>query len=373
VIAGGHLLDPARKLNGPGWVAVAGERITAIGTDSVAPRGRRRIDVSGSLVTPGLIDLHTHLYTGVSYLGVDADAHCLRRGVTTAVDAGSAGAQTFAGFRRLVIERSKTRILAFLNIATAGMISPLVGELEDLRWASVEDAVACGRANQSVIAGIKVRLGRQVVGQNVIPALRLARSAADELRVPLMVHVTDLPVPIPTILSHLTEGDVITHCFHGREGGILDGTGRVFHEVVAARQRGVLFDVGHGVGSFAFRVAAAALEQGFPPSSISSDLHTLNVNGPVFDQVTTMSKLLHLGVRLEDVIRMATASPAAALRASPVIGGLETGREADLTIMKLQPGSWDLSDADGQHITAERLLVPEWTVRCGKAVRARSA
>jgi len=372
VIAGGHLLDPARGLNAPGWVTVAGERIAAIGTDSMAPQARRRIDVPGSFVTPGLIDLHTHLYTGVSYLGVDADAHCLRRGVTTAVDAGSAGAQTFAGFRRFVIERSQTRILAFLNIAAAGMISPLVGELEDLRWASVEGAVACGRANPSVIAGIKVRLGRQVVGQNVVPALRLARSAADELGMPVMVHVTDLPVPLPSILPLLTRGDVITHCFHGRDGGILDATGRVFPEVLAARDSGVLFDVGHGAGSFAFRVAAAALEQGFQPSSISSDLHTLNVNGPVFDQVTTMSKLLHLGVRLEEVIRMATAGPAAALR-SPQLGRLEPGREADLTILNLRPGSWHLSDADGQRVTAEHLMVPLWVVRSGKAVRARSA
>ena len=351
---------------------MAGERIAAIGTDSMAPQARRRIDVPGSFVTPGLIDLHTHLYTGVSYLGVDADAHCLRRGVTTAVDAGSAGAQTFAGFRRFVIERSQTRILAFLNIAAAGMISPLVGELEDLRWASVEGAVACGRANPSVIAGIKVRLGRQVVGQNVVPALRLARSAADELGMPVMVHVTDLPVPLPSILPLLTRGDVITHCFHGRDGGILDATGRVFPEVLAARDSGVLFDVGHGAGSFAFRVAAAALEQGFQPSSISSDLHTLNVNGPVFDQVTTMSKLLHLGVRLEEVIRMATAGPAAALR-SPQLGRLEPGREADLTILNLRPGSWHLSDADGQRVTAEHLMVPLWVVRSGKAVRARSA
>jgi dihydroorotase len=259
-----------------------------------------------------------------------------------------------------------------LNIAAAGMISPLVGELEDLRWASVEDAVACGRANQSVIAGIKVRLGRQIVGENVVPALRLARSAADELGVPVMVHVTDLSVALPTILPLVTRGDVITHCFHGRDGGILDANGRVFPEVVAARDRGVLFDVGHGAGSFAFRVAAAALTQGFQPSTISSDLHALNVNGPVFDQVTTMSKLLHLGIRLEEVIRMATEGPAAALR-SPQLGRLQAGREADLTILNLRPGSWNLSDAEGNHVLAERLLVPLWVVRSGKAVRARSA
>src|SRR3989454_5891390 len=219
------------------------------------------------------------------------------------------------------------------------MISPLVGELEDLRWASVEGAVACGRGYPSVIAGIKARLGRAGLGQNVVPALRLARSAADELGMPVMVHVTDLPVPLPSILPLLTRGDVITHCFHGRDGGILDATGRVFPEVLAARDSGVLFDVGHGAGSFAFRVAAAALEQGFQPSSISSDLHTLNVNGPVFDQVTTMSKLLHLGVRLEEVIRMATAGPAAALRA-PQLGRLEPGREGDPSLPKPGPGPW---------------------------------
>ncbi len=214
------------------------------------------------LVIPGLVDLHTHLYPGVSHYGVEPDLHCLGRGVTTAVDAGSAGAQTFPGLRRYVIERSSTQILAFLNIAVEGMISSLVGELEDIRWASPEQAVARARENLDLVVGIKVRLGYQMVGDDPQPALRLAREAADELGLPLMVHVIDMRPGLAWLLPRLRRGDIVTHCFHGNEGGILGPDERVLPEAIAARERGVLFDIGHGVGSFAYRVARNAIAAG---------------------------------------------------------------------------------------------------------------
>jgi dihydroorotase len=289
--------------------------------------------------------------------------------VSTAVDAGSAGAQTFPGLRRYVIDQARTRVLAYVHVAVEGMISALVGELEDIRWASAAEAVARAREHLDVVVGVKVRLGYQMVGSDPEPALREARRAADELALPLMVHVIDLPRPITWLLPFMGEGDVVTHCYHGNEGGILDERGRVFAEVFAARERGVVFDVGHGIGSFTFRVARTAGDQGFPPDTISSDIHTYNVDGPVFDQATTLSKLLHLGLPLADVVRATTSAPAAALRWDDRIGSLAPGREADVTVLEVVRGERVLTDGEGVSVTAEEWLEPRHVVRAGSVER----
>ncbi len=200
-LTGGRVLDPGRGLDTAATVSVADGLIEGVRPSADAEPGRRRIDVAGQLVTPGLVDLHTHLYPGVSHYGIEPDEHCLGRGVTTAVDAGSAGAQTFPGLRRYVIERSRTSILAFLNIAVEGMISTLVGELEDIRWASPGQGVARAREHPDLIVGVKVRLGWQMVGADPGPALRLAREAADALGLPLMVHVIDMRPGLAWLLA----------------------------------------------------------------------------------------------------------------------------------------------------------------------------
>jgi dihydroorotase len=365
-LVGGRVFDPGRGLDTTATVSVTGGLIEGVGTAADAGPGRLRVDVTGRLVTPGLVDLHTHLYPGVSHYGIEPDAHCLGRGVTTAVDAGSAGAQTFPGLRRYVIERSRTSILAFLNIAVEGMISRLVGELEDIRWASPEQAVARAREHPDLIVGIKVRLGHQMVGDDPGPALRLAREAADVLGLPLMVHVIDLRPGLAWLLPRLKRGDIVTHCFHGNEGGILDAGARVLPEAVSARERGVLFDVGHGAGSFAYRVARRAIAQDFPPDTISSDLHAHNAAGPVFDQATTLSKLLHVGMTLEDVIRATTATPALAIGRGASAGALTAGGVADLSVFELRAGHWALPDASGDTEHVEQLLVPTMVVRAGQ-------
>jgi dihydroorotase len=362
-ISGGRVIDPARGVDAPATVAVDAGRLVAA---DAGVQATRTIDATGLLVVPGLVDLHVHVYPGVSHYGVEADQHCLLRGVTTAVDTGSAGAATFPGFRRWVIERARTRVLAFLHIAVQGMISSLVGELEEPRWASPALSVVCANENPDVIVGIKVRLGHQMVGQDPERAFVAARKAADRLELPLMVHVIDLPRPLSWLLPRLGEGDVVTHCFHGSEGGSLLGDdGRVIPEARDARERGVLFDVGHGVGSFTFRVAREALEQGFPPDTISSDIHVYNVDGPVFDQPTTLSKLLHLGMDLPAVIEATTAAPALAVRRGDTIGSLAAGREADVTVLALEEGEHDLIDAAEEHQRASARLVPRWVVRGG--------
>jgi len=370
-LVGGRLFDPGLGLDTAATVSIDDGLISAVGDSGTAAQPsaatRDQVDVSGLLVTPGLMDLHTHLYPGVSHYGIEPDEHCLARGVTTAVDAGSAGAQTFPGLRRYVIERSATRILAFLNIAVEGMITSLVGELEDIRWASPEQAVARAREHSDLVTGIKVRLGYQMVGNDPEPAFQLARQAADELDLPLMVHVIDMRPGLAWLLPRLRGGDIVTHCFHGNEGGILDRKGRVLHEAVTARDRGVLFDIGHGIGSFAYRVARSAVAQGFAPDTISSDLHAHNAAGPVFDQATTVSKLIHVGMGLDAAIRATTSTPAIAIGRAASLGAAVVGREADLSVLELRTGNWALPDAAGETEVVEQLLVPKLVVRAGRA------
>jgi dihydroorotase len=365
-ITGGRVVDPARGIDGSLDIGVTGGRLTGPGEAGPAAE---TIDASGLVLVPGLVDLHTHLYEGVSHYGIDPDANCLRRGVTTAVDAGSAGAQTFPGFRRYIVERAQTRVLAFLHVAVQGMITSLVGELEDLRWASPAQAIARAREHPDVIVGVKVRLGYQMAGDDPGPALRLARQASEQLGLPLMVHIIDMRRPIGWLLRYLGEGDIVTHCFHANEGGILGPDGRLDPAVPRARARGILFDVGHGAGSFAYRVARAAFAQDFPPDTVSSDLHAHNVAGPVYDQATTLSKLLHCGMSLAGVITATTAAPAAAIRRGGEIGSLAPGRGADLTGFELRAGEWLLPDGAGRSEVVPTLVVPRLVVRAGRVHR----
>jgi dihydroorotase len=372
VVAGGHVLCPATGLDRIADVALDGGCIAEVGAGL---EGRERVDAEGLLVVPGLIDLHVHVYEGVSHYGIDADRYLLRRGTTTGVDVGSAGAQTFPGLRRMVVDRAQTRIYAYLHIAVEGMISVLVGELEDIRWASVEQCVRIAEANRDVIAGVKLRAGHQMVGDDPRPALALALAAADALALPLMVHVIDMRMPLPELLPQLRPNDVVTHCYHGNEGGLLDDDGQVWPEAFAARERGVLFDVGHGVGSFTWRVARAALAQGFPPDTISSDIHAHNHAGPVHDLPRTLSKLLHLGLPLADVVAAATARVGAHLAhlAPAGLGTLAPGAPGDLTLLELQRGRFEL--VDGEHRLsgnvsehADQRLVARSVVRAGTPV-----
>ncbi len=372
VVAGGHVLCPATGIDGIADVGLDDGHIAAVG-EGLA--GRERVDAAGLLVVPGLIDLHVHVYDGVSHYGIDADTYLLRRGTTTGIDVGSAGAQTFPGLRRMVVEQAQTRIYAYLHIAVEGMISRLVGELEDLRWASVEQCVRVADANRDVIAGVKLRAGYQMVGPDPRPAVGLALEAADALELPLMVHVIDMGMPLPELLARLRPGDVVTHCFHGNDGGLLDDGGKVWPEAFAARERGILFDVGHGSGSFTWRVARAALAQGFPPDTISSDVHTYNHAGPVYDLPRTLSKLLHLGMPLADVIAAATSRVAAHLAhvAPTGLGTLAVGAPGDLSLLERQRGRFELTDGEhrlsaGVTEVADERLVARTVVRAGAVV-----
>ena len=282
-IIGSPLLDPAQQVHGRYDVAIASGRVAAV-EPAIDPRlCKAVIDASGQLVVPGLIDARVHVFEGVSHYGINADETCLARGATTVVDAGSAGADTFDGFRRYVIEASTTRILALVNISTMGMISRKIGELRDIRWADVPRALETIEKHRDVVLGVKVRLTKdELVGRDAgLQPLYLARQVADIAGVALMVHPQRAWArSLDQILDVLRDGDILTHTYHGLEHGILDDDGHVRTSVRAARHRGVAFDVGHGEGSFDWNVCERALGQDFSPTTISSDLHKYNLDGP---------------------------------------------------------------------------------------------
>ena len=371
LIRNGRLIDPAQKLDGVFDVALAGGQVAAVAESLATAEARQVLEARGLIVTPGLIDAHVHIYEGVSHYGINADATCLRRGVTTVVDAGCSGAQTFPGLRKYIIEVSQTRILAYLNLSLMGMLSECAGELEDLRYADTKAVLRTLEANRDVLLGIKVRMEPAMVGQNAREVLKLARETSDAAGLPLMIHIGDTAPALPEILAATRAGDVVTHCFHDRPGGILDADGQVLPSVRAAADRGVFFDVGHGRGSFSFRVARQALAQDLLPATISTDLHSYNVDGPVHDMATTMSKFLYLGLSLPQVVEMTTATPARSVRMADQIGTLRPGASADVTLLELRPGPVALTDASEQGretVTADQALVAVGAVRGGVVV-----
>ena len=366
LIKGGHLIDPSQGLSAKKDLALSEGKVACMGED-IAPRAARQtLDAADRIVRPGLIDLHVHIYQGVSHYGIAADPTCLAKGVTTAVDAGSSGAQTFPGLRQYVIEVSSTRLYAFLNLSLFGMISRKVGELEDLRYVDKKQAIQVVEDNRDVIQGIKIRLSRSIAGEHDLAALKLARETSDAVGMPMMVHVGGTASPLKDILAEMKGGDIVTHCFHGHEHGVLDGKGKVLPEVRKAVERGVILDVGHGAGSFTFEVAKKAMAQELVPQTISSDLHVYNLNGPVFDLATTVSKFLHLGLPLEEAIRRVTETPAKVLGMEKILGTLQVDAVGDVSIFHLEEGEFILQDTAGQTEMGRKKLTPRTVVKDGK-------
>ena len=327
-------------------------------------------DATDLLVLPGLVDLHVHVYWGGADLSVEPGPNDLARGVTTMVDAGSSGANNFPAFRRFLIEPFPGTILALLNIAVMGQADPVLGELHDIRYAIVDRAVEVARANPDLVVGIKVRTSEQLAGRNGVEAVRRAVEAGTAIGRPVMVHIGGSFAPIEDILGLLRPGDIVTHAFTAWDPGIFDSRLRIVPAALEARARGVRFDVGHGAGSFAFERGEAALAQGFRPDTISSDLHRFNVHGPVFDLVTTMSKYLHLGLPLEDVVAMVTSVPAATIGRAGSAGSLAVGASADVAILRLEEGRFPLTDSRDTTVEARRRLTSVATFLRGRRVPA---
>jgi dihydroorotase len=369
ILRGGRVVDPAQKIDGVMDVAFADGKVARVGPNLPADGATEIRDVIGTIVVPGLIDLHTHVYWGGTSLGIDAEDFCRRSGVTTAIDTGSAGPGNFMGFRKHVIERSEVRILAFLHVSFAGIyaFSPrvMVGESEEIRLMAPLDAVEVANANRDLIVGIKVRVGLHASGRSGTVPLDIALEAAEESGLPLMCHIDHPPPSYEEVVGRLRPGDILTHAFRPFPNTPATAQGTVKRAVLDARARGVMFDIGHGKGSFAFKTARAMLANGFPPDTISSDVHLLCINGPAFDQVTTMSKFLCLGMPLGDVIAASTVNAATALR-RPELGTLKPGSVGDATILSVRQGQFDYVDVVGEHMTGDRRILSEGVVIAGK-------
>jgi len=369
VLRGGRVIDPSQKLDAVTDIAFSAGKVARIGPELKGNADTDIRDVSGAIVAPGLIDLHTHVYWGGTSLGIDAEDFCRRSGVTTAVDTGSAGPGNFAGFRKHVIERSQVRILAYLHVSFAGIyaFSPrvMVGESEEIRLMAPIDAAEVANANRDIIVGIKVRVGARASGRSGTVPLDIALQVADETGLPVMAHIDDPPPTYEEVIARLRPGDVLTHAFRPYPNAPVTAQGTVKQAVIDARRRGVLFDIGHGKGSFAFKTARAMLANGFLPDTISSDVHKLCINGPAFDQVTTMSKFLCLGMPLADVIAASTVNAAFALK-RPELGSLKPGSIGDATILSVKDGRFDYVDVVSEHLEGNRRIASNGVVIAGR-------
>jgi dihydroorotase len=370
LIRGGRVIDPSQGLSAETSIAVRQGKVARIAPDIAESEARQVLDARKMVVTPGLVDVHVHVYDGVAPLGIPADPNCIAKGATTVVDAGSAGAHTFPGFRQYVVRVVETRVYALLNISVVGQStlsnSNPFGELLDLRYANPKLAIRTIEQNRDVILGVKIRLTKNIAGESDLRALGLAREAADAVGLPLMVHIGGTFSPLPKILAMLKKGDLVTHSFRGGDGGILDDRDRVLPEVRRAVENGIMLDVGHGAGSFAFRTADKAFAQNVLPATISSDVHQGNVNGPVYDLATTLSKFLHLGMSLEEVIRRATANPASALAFPAGTGSLRVGTSADVAVFELREAPWEMVDSMREKRPGQWRLKPVATIKAGR-------
>ncbi|MFJ9410011.1 amidohydrolase/deacetylase family metallohydrolase [Streptomyces sp. NPDC101393] len=374
VIRGGLLVDPEKGTAAPGDLAVAGDRIAAVGgPGTVDPAGAEVYDASGLLVTPGLIDLHTHVYDGTTGLGLPADLAGVRQGVTTVVDAGSCGSDDWPHFAAGVVAPAATRVLSWLNISRHGLVH---GTAELVRGAAdidVEATAGILARHPETVRGLKVRMSRSVLGDSGLAPLRTAVRLAGDHALPVMVHVGNAPPAFGDVLDLLGPGDVVTHAFHGKTGGLFGGGRAPLPQARAALERGVRFDVGHGSASFAFDTAERALAAGIEPYTISTDLHARNADGPVHDLTTCLSKLLALGMPLPDVIRCTTSRPAEVLGLAGELGSLKPGAAADLSLLGTAGAPEHLTDSEGHTRPAGPWLAPVAAVRAGRPIPIRKA
>ena len=352
LLKGGTLIDPSQSIHDDLDVAFTDGKVSSVARGISDSEARDVYDASGLIVTPGLIDLHAHAFWGASEPGLPPDPVNVAKGVTTIVDAGSSGARTFPAFRKWTIERSATRIYALLNISAMGMpAGNKIGELLDMRWADVDEAIESWRANKEYIIGIKARLGRVQCLDSPVEALRRSLEVAEEIGGFVMIHVGNTATPLEELCAMLRPGDVVTHSFCGFEDVLIDGSGRVREGFKEAAGRGVVFDVGHGGGGFSFINAERAMADGLPPGNISTDLHQGSIDGPVYDMATTMTKFMHLGMSVDEVVRLTTQSTAEIMGMADRLGTLAVGAEGDAALLRLAEGRFPLVDRMGGGLT----------------------
>jgi dihydroorotase len=369
VIAGGEVLDPSQKLRAKRDVGVKYGQIAAIAPSIPADRSVQRIDATGKLVTPGLIDLHTHLCPHLG-IGLPADELVPITCTTTAVSAGDAGWQTWGAFRHLALPHSRTRLFSFVHIASIGLAGGLApGEMLNIDYANVDGCAKVVAENPDTVLGVKVRITDSVVGSNGLEPLRRAIKAAELAGkgVRVMCHIGAAPGNLSDLLDLLRPGDILTHAYSGAGNNTVQN-GKLLPAALVAKQRGVIIDVGHGGGSFDFTVCEPGMQQGMTPDTISSDIHSVSINTPGYPTLPwVMSKFLALGMPLEDVVAKATIEPARLIGRVPGLGTLQVGAPADIAIMDLVDGPVEFVDTRNNKRSGSKKLVPVLTIRAGRA------
>jgi len=375
VIKGGDVLDPSQSLRGRRDIGIRFGMIEALEADIPAARALRLLDASGKLVTPGLVDLHTHVFPYGSAIGIPADELVAHQCTTTCVSAGDAGANNFAAFRRHIVAQTRTRLYAFVHIANMGLTPFPVPELYNIDFAQVD---ACARTvgeNADMVIGVKVRMSENVIARNGLEPLKRAILACEKAGTgaKIMCHIggVETPALMSQILDLLRPGDILTHAYSGAPN--LAGAftnivqdGRLLPAALAAKQRGVIFDVGHGGGSFDYTVAEAAIQQGCPPDTISSDIHVFSGNTPGMPYLTwVMSKFMGLGFTLDQVLIMATSNPGTVINRMPKLGTLQVGAPGDVAVMEVVEGPVSFVDTRGNKRDGRAYLKPVQTVTAG--------
>ena len=368
VLKGGRVIDERNGVDGLFDVAIKAGKVAAV-APSIDATGAKVRDVSGCIVAPGLIDIHTHVYHKATSLSVDPGFLARRSACTTLVDAGSAGAGNYDGFRDYVMAHSPYRIFAFLNISFPGIFGfdrdVSIGEATLRSMLPVHRCVQTVEANRDKIIGVKVRIGGIVTGEFGMGALDLALEAADAVQLPLMTHIGTAPPTYADVVDRLRPGDILTHCFRPDPNSAIGPDGKVLEAVWRARERGVLFDIAHGMGAFGYASTEAALADGFKPDLISSDVHVIAIEGPGYDLLHTMSKLYNCGLSLAEVIGMSASRPALAI-GRPELGQLGVGAPADITVLRDMESDYVFSDVVGATRQGSRLLQPEAVYLAGR-------
>jgi dihydroorotase len=377
LIRNANVLDPSQNLSGLRDIGIRFGQIEAIEATIAPERAQRVLDAGGKLVTPGLIDLHAHTYPYGSAIGIPADELVALQSTTTVVSAGDAGANNFAAFRRFIAPGSRTRQYAFVHIGLVGLAGFPVPELFNIDYARPEPAARVIAENADMVLGVKVRMSENVIARHGLEPLKRAIAACEMSGVPakLMVHIGGVSEKalMSQILDLLRPGDVLTHCYSGARNNAGEGTnivqdGKLLPAALAAKRRGVVFDIGHGGGSFDYTIAEAAIAQGCPPDTISSDIHAFSGNTPGMPFMPwVMSKMIGLGFSLPEVVGMATAAPARVIGRLPRHGTLQIGAPADLSLLEVVEGPVEFVDTVANKRQCKVHLKPAGTVVAGVA------
>jgi dihydroorotase len=395
LLKGGEVIDPCQGLRAPRDVAFHDGKVARVDKHIPAQEAREVIDVSGKMVTPGLVDIHGHYFNRFFSNATDADGACLPYGVTTSVDAGSSGWLHFDAFKEYILSRQETRLYALINLSAMGMYSMSgdfgptlgigggpqtlfperqLGELQDLRYAQVRQAVECIKANPNLVLGVKVRIDIDISGEaNSIPCLERGRQVANLADTFMMVHVARAPVPLAKVFDYMRPGDIVTHCFHSAENNVLDKTGKVRSEVREARDKGISMDVGAVRHNFGVEVSRAAIEQQFPPDTLGTDRVRAVTGAPVpYSVPDLMSMYMGLGMTLEEVVAAATCNGARVIGQAGVLGVLKAGAAGDAAVLEIEDGEFAYDDGEGAVVRCPSRITPVMTIKGGRRWRPAS-